>query len=777
MGSSDGSEPGGQREGQAGTVVDGRFVLLREIGVGAMGTVYEAEDQRFRRRVAIKLLGRQLVRPQDAGRRFKREAQAAAGIQHPNVVVIHDFGQRRDGTCYLVQELLSGVDLRRHLIENKRLTVEEALDILVPIMGAVVAAHRKGVIHRDLKPENIFLSDTALGGVVPKLIDFGIALAPESLPLRTSSDRRGLVGSLNYVSPEQARDDKLDGRADAWAVAVVLFELLVGTPPFEAKEFSAVLARVLSPDPVPRVSTLVDGVPVELADILAKALARRLDDRYPNMEAFLLAVLGFARAHLPFIAQKHAASIPRYVESAPPPSPQGGVDLGEEGAFQPLSRWRPFVRPDLEGQRASGGAAEPSDSVTSAEEDLRISNLQGALAHATHAVDVQRVTGEQLGRMRLVQASAGRWLGHFADTEHWAREALNNLPRGSRRWYSAFGHLALVTGYRGKNTELLSLVDELSVVERSGDPAAHVGAGSRLCVSLVRAGRMDLAQQIFGTCQAILARISLEDPSVLAWMDVANAELELYAGHITTSLQLLEAAVTGFVEGGRVRNTCLQRANIGNHYLRLGLHQRAEQTLRAAVLVGEPMRLAVIGPARVNLGLALARLGDTEQALEVERAALEQCVRDGNRCFEAVAHVYLAEIELQRDNAAVAEGEARRAVVCAATFPGVRAHALAVLADILLRQRRVDGALVASREALGILEALEGVAEGEALIRLVHVLALEADGDVALASSHARVAQRRLLDQADHIADPLWRRSFLESVPENARTRALALRS
>src|SRR5205814_624356 len=138
-----------------------------------------------------------------------REARAAASIQHPNVVTIHDFGQRRDGTCYIVQELLRGVDLRKHLQENRRLPHAEALDIMVPIMGALIAAHRKGVIHRDLKPENIFLSEASLGDVVvPKLIDFGIALAPDTLTARASTARKGLIGSLCYMSPEQARDEK-----------------------------------------------------------------------------------------------------------------------------------------------------------------------------------------------------------------------------------------------------------------------------------------------------------------------------------------------------------------------------------------------------------------------------------------------------------------------------------------------------------------------------------------------------------------------------------------
>ena len=776
------------RQEQPGIVVGGRFVLLRQIGAGAMGTVFEAEDQRMRRRVALKILGRAFAQPVDAGRRFRREARAAAGIQHPNVVTIHDFGQRRDGTCYIVQELLTGVDLRGHLEENRRLTHAEALEIMVPIMGALIAAHRKGVIHRDLKPENIFLAEAALGAVVvPKLIDFGIALAPDSATQRTqrtqrtSTGRRGLVGSLCYMSPEQARDEKLDGRVDVWAAGTVIFELLHGTTPFHAPTWVGVMHRLLSDEPVPRITTLVEGVPSELADILERSLARRLDDRYPSMDAFLQALLGFARRSLPGLVQRHAASIPRYVESVPPPAPSGDADGGDEGALQPVaSTRRPFVRPDLEGMVGAAGASTSAlDLVARAEEDLRVNALEEALAHAAQAIEDRSgkaAEGELYGRMRLVQASAGRWVGRFADAERWAREALANLPRGSRRWYTAFGHLALVSGYLGHNDKLPALADELGMVEGRGDSGAHIMAANRLVVSLVRAGRLDLAQHVFERGQGMAVGLSMEEPDVLAWMDVGNAELELNSGHLTTYLQLLEAAVAGFVEAGALRNACLQRANIGNAYMRLGLYARAEQTLRSAALVGEPMKLNFIGPVRANLGFALARLGQLDQAFEIETAALDQCVRQGNRRFETAAHLYLAEILRLRGDVRAAEQEARRAVDAGAAAPGVRAHALAMLGDILLELGRPADALVVSSEALAVLESLDGVEEGESLIRLVHALALGATGDLARASLHARQARQRLLDLAAKISEPAWRRSFLDNVPEHARTRALEVR-
>src|SRR3954469_10739965 len=144
-----------------GVVVGGKFVLIRQIGQGAVGAIFEAEDTWIGRRVALKVLHPHVARHPDVMWRFRREPRAAASIEHPNIVSVLEVGQRRDGSYYIVQELLEGTSLRRHLEERGQLAVDEALEILVPIMGALVAAHRKDVIHRDIKPENILLARSA----------------------------------------------------------------------------------------------------------------------------------------------------------------------------------------------------------------------------------------------------------------------------------------------------------------------------------------------------------------------------------------------------------------------------------------------------------------------------------------------------------------------------------------------------------------------------------------------------------------------------------------
>jgi tetratricopeptide (TPR) repeat protein len=236
----------------------------------------------------------------------------------------------------------------------------------------------------------------------------------------------------------------------------------------------------------------------------------------------------------------------------------------------------------------------------------------------------------------------------------------------------------------------------------------------------------------------------------------------------------VESAVEGFAEAGDARNASLQRANIGNAYMQLGAFSRAERVLRQALTVAEPMRLSFIAPVRANLGFALARLGHLSEALAIETDAVQRCVEQGYRRFEAAARIYLAEILSLHGELVAAEAQAHQAEGCSPGTPAIRAHALATLGGILLRRGEAAEALVKAREAMEILESLEGVEEGEALIRLVYILALESTGDRAEAEVRILQAQERLEVRSQRISDPRWKRSFLEHVPENAATMALS---
>ncbi len=775
---------------RAGTVVGGKFVLLRRIGEGGVGVVFEAEDTWIGRRVAIKVLHAHLAERADVLARFRREARAAASIHHPNIAAVFEVGQRRDGSLYIVQELIEGDTLREHIEQHGRLTPAAALEILVPIMGALAAAHRAGIVHRDIKPENILLtrSGEGEGELVPKLIDFGVAkMAPTGDHCTTLLGT--LIGTPAYMSPEQAGGLlEADARADVWAVGAVLFELLSGACAYEGATAPVILARILS-EPAPSLITRAPDVPVELSVIVQRALERDAGARFPTMVAFLEAVLDFAKRPDPSLARRHAKSIPpaEIAETEDAPARVADADAGpssrpgEPELRRSVPEWaRPMAQPEVGWYEDRPSPFAPKNVewyAAAAGQALRINALDEAIAHAEHAITTCGAKGAVLGQMRLVQAISLRWLGHYADSERCALEACSALPQGSTGWYAALGHLAIVGGSLGKNEHFPSILAELSRIEAEGSvSASHVVTACRLSISLVRAGLSDRAERVLASARSSAEPETNEEPVVRAWLDVTASELALHAGDPTTYLTRLESAVAGFAETGDARNACLQRANIGNAYMQLGAYARAKSVLREALSVGEPMKLSFIAPVRANLGFALARLGDLDQALEIETAALAQCVRESYRRFELASHIYLAVIHALRAELDQADTHVRAALEASSSAPPIRAYALAIFADLQMTRGAPEGAFTAASEAMSILEALEGVEEGEALIRLVHAQALEAMGRASEAQSRIMEARLRLMERADRITDARLRRSFLDHIPENARTLAMATR-
>ncbi len=267
--------------------IGGKYRVLRLLGQGGMGAVYEAENTWTRRRVALKVMSGGTQEDAEFARRFIREAQTAARLRHPNIVDVLDMGQdEASGEIYIVQELLVGHDLGRHLSDAGMLTPGEAIGLLTPVMEALVAAHAIGVVHRDLKPDNIFLAETPRG-IVPTLIDFGIAkvVSDDGSMHRTRTGM--LMGTPYYMSPEQARGDTtLDARSDVWSIGVVLYELLSGTRPFQAANANSVIAKIIYEPPQPD-DVVAPHLPRELTAVVMKAVHPDVEQRYPTMQAFL----------------------------------------------------------------------------------------------------------------------------------------------------------------------------------------------------------------------------------------------------------------------------------------------------------------------------------------------------------------------------------------------------------------------------------------------------------------------------------------------------------
>ena len=217
-------------------LLNDRYRLERRLGRGGMGTVYAAVDEVLERPVAVKLIREDVVGPLNLDSRFRQEARTAAGFAHPHVVRVYDFGVDRYRRPFLVMELLEGDTLRQRLASGIPLTASEALHILRGVCSALSAAHGQGLVHRDLKPENIFLQRHA-SGIVPKVLDFGLAKAflarwPVEGSTGVGSSAGLLVGTLEYMAPEQVAGDEVDPGWDVWAVSVIAYEMLTGRHPF-----------------------------------------------------------------------------------------------------------------------------------------------------------------------------------------------------------------------------------------------------------------------------------------------------------------------------------------------------------------------------------------------------------------------------------------------------------------------------------------------------------------------------------------------------------------
>ncbi|PWT82712.1 MAG: hypothetical protein C5B44_01705 [Acidobacteria bacterium] len=284
----------------AGTTL-GRYEIRSHIGTGGMGEVYLAYDTQLRRPVALKLLPSSFTRDEDRLRRFEQEAYAASALNHPNILTIYEIGEA-NSLRFIVMEYVEGVTLRQHLSRSYSAAVEggqtagagikfaEALDIAIQIASALSASQSAGIAHRDIKPENVMVRRD---GYI-KVLDFGLAKLTEPPKIETEAPTRAMVntspgavmGTANYMSPEQARGQAIDARTDIWSLGVVIYEMMTGRLPFEGPTPSHVIVSILEKDPPP-LSRYITGVPEALEWIVTKALTKDPDDRYQTAREIL----------------------------------------------------------------------------------------------------------------------------------------------------------------------------------------------------------------------------------------------------------------------------------------------------------------------------------------------------------------------------------------------------------------------------------------------------------------------------------------------------------
>src|SRR5215475_4425229 len=275
-------------------ILNGQFQILQKIGSGGMGAVYKASQPEMNRMVGVKILHPKLANRKDLVSRFRREARAMSHLQHPNTVKVFLYGELDDGSLYIVMEYLEGKNLNQVVRKEGPLPVERAVPVLIQVCGALQEAHLQGIVHRDLKPENIFLSTN--GGLkdFPKVLDFGLAKVTER-ELRPGSimlTQEGMVfGTPEFMSPEQAQGKTLDARSDIYSLAVILYEVLTGKLPFDAKSPMEYIQMHVTRPPIP-LDERIPGkhFPRGLGIALLKAMEKVPEKRYTNAADFAQAL-------------------------------------------------------------------------------------------------------------------------------------------------------------------------------------------------------------------------------------------------------------------------------------------------------------------------------------------------------------------------------------------------------------------------------------------------------------------------------------------------------
>jgi serine/threonine protein kinase len=322
-----------------GRVIDGKYRIDAEIGAGGMATIYRATRLHIGDVVAIKVLHSELLRDPQFAERFKREAQAAARLKHPNVVAIYDFGVSSDGVIYLVMELVEGRNLRAIIKDTSPLPVALAAEIIRQVCAALTEAHRQHIIHRDIKPANIAVESGPDGPRVT-VLDFGIASLRDGATMENLTQTGAVMGTPAYMSPEQCLGEELDGRSDIYSLGVVLFEMLCGVVPFNSPTATAVVMQHVQQAP-PQLRVLNASISPAAEAVVLRALAKRREDRFQTARDFADALttavtgprlsLGVDTVATPAISalQRDATTVqPAPHDPSPSARPRGSIPIG-----------------------------------------------------------------------------------------------------------------------------------------------------------------------------------------------------------------------------------------------------------------------------------------------------------------------------------------------------------------------------------------------------------------------------------------------------------------
>jgi serine/threonine-protein kinase len=586
-----------------GTLIGERYRILALLGQGGMGSVYRAEHVVLKKELALKVLHPELSRLEDVARRFEREAQSASRLTHDAIILVTDFGRSASplgNILFLVMELLQGQSLKDLLRERGRLPAPEALAIARQILSALVHAHAAGVVHRDLKPDNIQLIEKGGRRDFVKILDFGIAKLNEPAGTAEALTQAGMVfGTPEYISPEQAMGMPADGRADLYAVGVMLYEMLCGTRPFVSENKLEILSAHLTQKPRPPRQTAPEaGIPAALERIVLRALEKDRDARFASASEMLAALDALDRP---------SVTAPTGVLSPPPAVAPAARDLVALAAARLRAlRSRPKLLAGVIGGpvlvlalvialaggssrrgptgRDGGVMAPPPPprpvpaAVAAPLQRAQEAISRGDLTAARAILQGQLSSHPENGRVHLL-------FGHLLFAERQVREALDEYRQALKRDAGLRTDAALVANVRGllddkeHFTAAFGLMcDELpdrmvddvvrfavdgrtaDVRQRARRAAARVGAGARLDWLKIYLGDLHQAKSCAEKHEAIVQLKQLGDPRAVPDLKrMYNARYGFFGrkvAHACVHAELGEAieALSARSDGGAARS-------------------------------------------------------------------------------------------------------------------------------------------------------------------------------------------------------------------------------
>lgn len=401
-----------------------QYKIVGELGRGGMGVVYKAVDTNLEREVAVKVLPPHFQASEEDAARFRREAQAAAALNHPNIATVHDFGQTDDGDAFIVMEFVRGKTLDQ-IIDEGVLSVDDSVRIADEIASGLSAAHAAGIVHRDIKPSNIVVSDQ----LSAKILDFGLSKVSGS---EIITKPNSTLGTAAYMSPEQARSEEVGPKSDMWSLGVVLCEMLTGTRPFIGDYDAAIAYNILNTDPEAPSASNPD-VPIQMENVVLKTLSKRAEDRYEDMDAFRSAI-GSSREPTGISSENRpAGGRQKLIAAVVTVTAVASVIvlfLNRQGSMERVAWARQVAIPEIQALSADGEFQAAFDLAVEAETVIPDDSILAAL-WSGFSIDLQ---------VHSDPPSADVYVREYANTEaSWlslGQTPIDNyrLPRGSRRY-------------------------------------------------------------------------------------------------------------------------------------------------------------------------------------------------------------------------------------------------------------------------------------------------------------------------------------------------------